>query len=57
MTSKELSKMIDSLSDEQVTAVEEFIRYLKQRNAHSDYRAALESFIRDHRELLKRLAQ
>jgi hypothetical protein len=56
--SHELLRMIDSLSDEQRVAVEEFIRHLeKSPQQRTDSRSALNSFVREHPELLRRLAQ
>lgn len=58
MQSQSLTDLIASLSSEQQAAVEEFIKYLKQQMepSHPDFRKALETFVRDHQELLRRLA-
>jgi predicted nucleotidyltransferase len=48
------------LSSEQQAAVKEFINYLKEQSPQApdeDFRKALEAFIHDHPELLRRLAQ
>ena len=55
-----LKEMVASLSDEQQRAVEAFILYLQQKQLQlpkADLRAALDEFVRDHSELLRRLAQ
>ena len=58
MASQELMKMIASLSPEQQATVEEFVRFLRERRAsNADFREALDSFVREHPELLRRLAQ
>jgi hypothetical protein len=58
MQSQELATLIASLSPEEQTAVEEFIRYLKDNSQPTvTFRAALDSFVREHPELLRRLAQ
>jgi hypothetical protein len=54
----ELIELVASLSPEQQNAVETFIRYMREKNAgHSDVQTALNEFVRDHSELLRRLAQ
>jgi hypothetical protein len=58
MAAQELMKLIATLSQEQQAAVEEFVRYLKEKQAtNTDFRAALDCFVREHPELLRRLAQ
>ena len=60
MQSQNLADLIASLSGEQRAAVEEFIKYLKQQPgqaAQADFREALDTFVREHPELLRRLAQ
>ncbi len=59
MASQELMNLIASLSREEGAVVEEFIKHLKQSSQHSTmtFRAALDSFVREHSELLRRLAQ
>lgn len=56
MASQDLASRIASLSAEQQAAVEEFIRFLQQQ-PEPTFRQALDSFIREHPELLRRLAQ
>jgi len=56
----QLVKMIASLFGEQRSAVEAFIRYLQEqrsRDPKMDIRTALDEFVREHSELLQRLAQ
>jgi len=57
MSSQELSTLIDTLSPEERAAVEEFIRLLKKRSKPITFQSALDSFVREHPELLRRLAQ
>jgi hypothetical protein len=60
MQRKDLFDLITSLSDEQQAVVEEFLKYLHTESSPvgtRDFRASLEDFIREHSELLKRLAQ
>jgi hypothetical protein len=58
MQSQELMTLIASLSPEEQTAVQEFIRYLKDNSQPTvTFRAALDSFVRQHPELLRRLVQ
>ena len=60
MQRKDLFDLITSLSDEQQAVVEEFVKYLHTESSPGetrDFRASLEDFIREHSELLKRLAQ
>jgi len=55
-----LLNKISDLSKEQAAAVEKFVEYLQQRPQYipeQDFRATLDSFIREHSELLRRLAQ
>jgi len=60
-TSQErLVKMVASLSAGQQSAVEAFIRYLQEKGAtesKAELQSALDEFVRDHSELLRRLAQ
>ena len=56
--SEKLTEMIATLSSEQRAAVEEFIRYLREpRNHGTTFRSALDSFVREHEDLLRRLAR
>jgi hypothetical protein len=55
-----LREMLASLSLEQQNAVEAFIRYLQGKGtagSSPELRSALDEFVRDHSELLRRLAQ
>ena len=57
---KRLADLVASLSDEQQNAVEGFIRYLRERIPKrdiTDVRPAVDEFVRDHSELLRRLEQ
>jgi hypothetical protein len=53
----ELVQLVASLSPEQQNAVETFIRYMRDGKHEADVRSALDEFVRDHSELLRRLAQ
>jgi hypothetical protein len=61
MPQKSQAKLVDlvaSLSPEQQNAVESFIRYIRDNGKHeADVKNALDEFVRDHSELLRRLAQ
>lgn len=58
MPPQDLSTLIAKLSPEQRAAVEEFIRFLQKKSKPAiTFQAALDSFIREHPELLRRLAQ
>jgi hypothetical protein len=55
-----LREMVASLSHEQQKAVEAFIHYLQQKDSqpsNADLHTVLDEFVRDHSELLRRLAQ
>lgn len=55
---QDLSTLIANLSPEERAAVEEFIRFLQEKQQPSiTFQAALDSFVREHPELLRRLAQ
>ena len=51
--------MVDSLTSEEQAAVREFIEFLKSGSAQQDgrFRAAIDEFMDQHPELLRRLAQ
>ena len=60
MESRNLTELIASLTAEQQAAVEEFIKYLKEQCKDApnvSFRDVLDSFVREHSELLQRLAQ
>ena len=59
MQHENLLSKISSLSKEQAAAVEKFIEYLQQPQyiPEQDFRTTLDSFIREHSELLRLLAQ
>jgi hypothetical protein len=60
MRSVDLSQLVSELSPAEQSAVIEFITFLKERNGKSpetSFQAAMEEFIADHPELLRRLAQ
>ncbi|HEX4542743.1 MAG TPA: hypothetical protein VH114_06220 [Candidatus Acidoferrum sp.] len=58
MQSQDLVALIDRLSPQERSAVEEFIRFLKEKSQPAiSFRTALDSFVREHPELLRRLAQ
>lgn len=55
-----LTELLASLSPEQQYAVEAFIRYLQEKEpsgSRADVRTAIDDFIREHSDLLRRLAQ
>lgn len=55
-----IMQLLASLSAEQQSAVEAFIRYLRAKGTSGsriDVQAALDEFVREHSELLQRLAQ
>jgi hypothetical protein len=57
--SHNLMDLISTLSGEEQAVVEEFIKYLKagQPPATMGFRAVLDSFVREHSELLRQLSQ
>ena len=58
MASQDLAPLISNLSPEERAAVEEFIHFLQQKSKPGmTFQAALDSFVREHPELLRRLAQ
>ena len=55
-----LTDIVGSLSPEQQSAVEAFIRYLREIEAagrSTELRSAVDDFVREHSDLLGRLAQ
>jgi hypothetical protein len=55
-----LTEMLASLSPEQQSAVETFIRYLQQRDqvgSSTELQGAIDEFLREHSDLLRQLAQ
>ena len=59
MSAQDLAKTLDSLTQEQQDSVVAFIEFLKSKTAPtpSPYAAAVNEFIDEHPELLRRLAQ
>ena len=58
MTPQDLSTLIANLSPEERAAVEEFIQFLQKKSQpRVTFQAALDSFVREHPKLLRRLAQ
>jgi hypothetical protein len=60
MQNQKLVEKISILTQEQAAAVEKFIDYLQEQPktvSASDFQTSLDSFIREHSELLRRLAQ
>jgi len=60
MAPQDLIRLIASLSDEQQHVVEEFVRYIQARQTKEtdlDVAQTLDAFVREHEELLRRLAQ
>lgn len=60
MKLENLSQLVSELSPEEQSAVKEFIVFLKQRQGkqpENAFQAAIDEFISEHPELLRRLAQ
>jgi hypothetical protein len=59
MFPQELTAIVDSLTSEEQAAVREFIEFLKSRTLQQDSRfcSAVDEFMDQHPELLRRLAQ
>lgn len=59
LASEKLADLIRSLTPEEQESVQEFINFLKERRpqATSPFLAAVDEFIDQHPELLRRLAQ
>jgi hypothetical protein len=59
MSAQELTAIVDSLTSEEQAAVLEFIEFLKSGSSQKDsrFRSAVDEFIDQHPELLRRLAQ
>jgi len=59
MPEEKLTAIVDSLSAEEQAAVREFIEFLRQRGPQQDraFRSAVDEFMDQHPELLRRLAQ
>jgi hypothetical protein len=59
MPGENLSDAINSLTAQEQEAVREFIEFLKQKGRAPDspFLAAVDEFIEEHPELLRRLAQ
>jgi hypothetical protein len=60
MKPEDLTQLVSELSPAELSAVREFITFLKERNGRSpetSFQAAIEEFIAAHPELLRRLAQ
>ena len=52
-----LVDLITSLTPDQQNSVLEFVEFLKKRSAEPDFLSAVDEFIDQHPELLRRLAQ
>jgi len=59
MSAQELTAIVDSLTSEEQAAVREFIEFLKSGSSPQDrrFRLAIDEFMDQHPELLRRLAQ
>lgn len=60
MKVESLAQIVSDLSPEEQAAVRDFIAFLKERQSQhptTTFEVALDEFINDHRELLRRLAQ
>lgn len=60
MQNQKLAEKISGLTQKQAAAVEKFIDYLQEQPgtvSTDNFRSSLDSFIQEHSELLRRLAQ
>jgi hypothetical protein len=59
MAAENITELIDSLTPEERESVREFIRFLKTKNEApaSPFLDAVDDFIKEHPELLRRLAR
>ncbi len=57
MPTENLTELIRELSPQQQDSVREFVLFLKQRGSSEPFLAAVDEFIEQHPELLRRLAQ
>lgn len=57
MAAANLTDVINSLTPEEQESVRQFVDFLKNRAPASPFLAAVDEFIDQHPELLKRLAQ
>ena len=60
MSSGDLPELVSQLSPEEKAAVREFIEFMKRRKPESErspFLSAVEEFMAEHPELLRRLAQ
>ncbi len=60
MNHENLPELVSQLSPNEKAAVREFIEFMKRRKNESEltpFQAAIEEFIAEHPELLRRLAQ
>jgi hypothetical protein len=60
MKAEDLTQLVSQLSQEEQSAVRDFITFLKERNGkspHISFQAAMGESIATHPELLRRLAQ
>jgi hypothetical protein len=57
MAVENLAEAIRSLTPEEQESVKQFVEFLKRREPPSQFLAAVDEFIEQHPELLRRLAQ
>lgn len=59
MASQDLAQAISSLTEQQQESVRQFIEFLKKQDADSGspFLSAVDEFVEQHPELLRRLAQ
>jgi hypothetical protein len=59
MPSESLTEIVSALTPEEQAAVREFVEFLKRKSPppESPFLAAVDEFISEHPELLRRLAQ
>ncbi|HUI56687.1 MAG TPA: hypothetical protein VLY04_17050 [Bryobacteraceae bacterium] len=58
MASQSLREIVETLTPDEQAAVREFIEFLKRKSlVESPFQAAVNEFIGEHPELLRRLAQ
>jgi hypothetical protein len=59
MAAEDIARLVDSLTPQERDAVREFIQFLKSKgkSPQSPFLGAVDEFIAEHPELLRRLAQ
>lgn len=57
MKAEKLTELVSQLTPEEQSAVRKFIEFIKGRKEKSIFLSAVDEFIAEHPELLRRLAQ